>query len=82
MCDSVGAIYAVILNLPRDERYKPQNMILIGIIPGPHEPKETINSYLFPFVQELIAFWDGLGISSNSSGYAATVTVRLALVCV
>jgi len=35
---SVGAIYLSIMNLPREERFKKENMILIGIIPGPKEP--------------------------------------------
>ena len=42
--DSVGVLYLVILNLPRDERYKFENMLLVGIIPGPHEPSLNINS--------------------------------------
>ena len=36
---SAGPIYLVILNLPRHERYKDENVILAGIIPGPKEPK-------------------------------------------
>ena len=40
---SVGVIYLTVLNLPRHIRYvyKRENVILIGIIPGPHEPKMT-----------------------------------------
>lgn len=45
---SLGVIYLVIMNLPRNQRYKRQNVIIIGIIPGPHEPPLTINSYLSP----------------------------------
>ena len=36
---SVGMIYLVIGNLPRSERYKLENVILVGVIPGPNEPK-------------------------------------------
>ena len=50
---SVGALYMVLMNLPRSERFKPENVLLVGIIPGPHEPKLTINSYLEPLVAEL-----------------------------
>ena len=60
VCDSVGAIYLVILNLPRSQRYKWENMILVGLIPGPKEPKYTINSYLYPLVDELLQFWHGI----------------------
>ena len=37
--DSVGAIYVVIQNLPRNLRFKSENVLLCGIIPGPKEPK-------------------------------------------
>ena len=43
---SVGVLYAVILNLPRSIRFKPENVLIIGIIPGPDEPPLVINSYL------------------------------------
>ena len=36
---SAGPIYLVILNLPRHERYKDENVRFDGIIPGPKEPK-------------------------------------------
>ena len=51
---SVGVIYLVILNLPRMMRFKPENIIVVGTIPGPREPKLTINTYLQPMVDELI----------------------------
>ena len=31
----VGIIYMVILNLPREKRYKVENIILVSVIPGP-----------------------------------------------
>ena len=57
-CYSVGALYMVILNLPRSIRFKPENIIITGIIPGPKEPKQNeMNSYLRPLVKELNSFW-------------------------
>lgn len=56
---SVGVIYAVVTNLPRCLRYKNENVIIIGIIPGPHEPKLHINSYLGPLVSELLELKSG-----------------------
>ena len=41
---SIGIIYLTVLNLPRYLRYKRENVILVGIIPGPREPK-SINSF-------------------------------------
>ena len=77
---SVGAIYMTIQNLPRNVRYKEENIILVGLIPGPSEPSLTINSYLTPLVEELKVAWD-TGLSIQTS-YASYVTVRLALTCV
>ena len=36
---SIGVVYLTIINLPRYLHYKRENVILVGIIPGPHEPK-------------------------------------------
>jgi len=55
---SSTAIYMVCLNLPSSVRYKPENMYLAGIIPGPREPSLTqINHLLEPLVEELLEFW-------------------------
>lgn len=35
---SVGAIYLIIMNLPRQVRFKQENVLLVGLIPGPKEP--------------------------------------------
>ena len=35
---SAGAIYLTVFNLPRAERLKFENIILVAMIPGPHEP--------------------------------------------
>lgn len=43
---SVGVIYLVLLNLPRHERYKLENIIVVGVLPGPSEPKLTANTFL------------------------------------
>ena len=56
---SVGAIYVTVLNLPRHLRNKTNNIILVGILPGPHEPKCNMNTYLEPLVNELKSLWSG-----------------------
>ena len=76
---SVGAIYISILNLPRDLRYKVDSILLIGITPGPHEPKLNVNSYLQPLVDELRAFWDGVELCVATE--SVPKLVRCALVC-
>ena len=77
---SVGAIYLVVQNLPRQIRYKMENIILVGVIPGPKEPKLTMNSYLYPLVQEMKEFWLGVSIPSQATPLK-NVIIRAAITC-
>ena len=55
---SVGVLYLTMLNVPRHLRFKPENVIITGIIPGPKEPSQhEMNSYLRPLVKELNMLW-------------------------
>ena len=74
---SVGAIYIAILNYPRHLRYLRENMILVGIIPGPHEPSLHINSYLEPLVTDLISLWKGISLTTPEG----CKVIRAALLC-
>ena len=76
---SEGAIYMSILNLPRHKRFLQENVLLIGIIPGPKEPHYHINSFLKPLVDELKQLWQGMPIELNNG---MQVLVRAALLCV
>ena len=78
---SVGVVYLVILNLPRSMHFKKENIILVGLIPGPHEPSLHINTYLDPLVEELNFLWkDGIPILSPDAH--DPITLRAALLCV
>lgn len=77
---SMGAIYLTIMNLPRQLRFRQENVMLIGLIPGPKEPKRDINPFLVPLVKELIEFFQGMEIYIKSLSKA--VLVRCALLCV
>jgi len=80
---SVGALYITILNLPRKERYKLDNIILVGVIPGPKEPKLTLNPLLAPLVKELESLYYGWQLDVyNSSIGRATVCIRACLASV
>lgn len=57
---SVGVMYLAILNLPRLIRYKRENVILFGVIPGPCKPSLFVNSYLCPLVSDLLELWKGV----------------------
>ena len=66
---SVGVIYIVILNLSRSVRFKRENVILFGIIPGPNEPSLTINSYLEPLVLDFQKLWEDVKLDEAGSTY-------------
>lgn len=64
---SIGVIYLAILNLPRVVRFKRENIIIVGLIPGPNEPK-NMNNYLAPLVSELLTLWDGISFKTHDCG--------------
>ena len=58
---SATAIFMVLLNFPKDQRFKYKNMYLVGVIPGPSKPSlEQINHALVLLVKELLEFWKGV----------------------
>ena len=77
---SLGAIYLTILNLPRGTRNKSNNVILVGLIPGPHEPQHDINSFLEPLISDLLELWSGIELNVRS--FNCKMKIRCALVCV
>jgi hypothetical protein len=79
---SCGIIALACLNLPSSIRYKPENMYLVGIIPGPFSPCSTdLNHYLAPVVDDLEESWKK-GVHYNRTAlYPNGRTVRAAIVC-
>ena len=77
---SLGVIYFTLLNLPRQYRFLWENTIIVGIIPGPREPSLDINSFLTPFVDELLPFWNGIII--REPGGIGLAVYKLAVICV
>ena len=61
------------LNLPREQRYKIENTILVG----PTEPKR-ISPFLDPLIDELLNLWDGVSIAT---GALRSFTLHAALLC-
>ena len=58
---SIGVIYAAICNLSRDIRFKHENLLTLGILPGPSEVSlHKINHYLAPIINELKSLQDGM----------------------
>ena len=69
------------MNLPRSERFKQENVILVGIIPPfLHEPP-TLNTFLRPLVDELKVFWTGVRLNTAESPIYKPL-FKLALMCV
>ena len=73
---SIGVIYLVVQNLPRSLRFKLENVIVV--VAGPREPKNTINSYLKPLINDLLKLWEGVQMRTSGSILARTF-VRAAL---
>jgi Transposase family tnp2 len=80
---SMGIISLVCLNLPPDMRYKPENMFMAGVVPGPKEPPlTTLNHYLTPLVDDFLEFWKPGVYFSRTRKYSLGRLVRCALVAV
>lgn len=69
---SVGVFYLVLLNLPRAERFKWENVIVIGIVPSLSKEPKNLNPFLKPAVKELQCLWKGIRLSSSLSRFPLT----------
>ena len=78
---SIDVIYLVLMNLPRSEQFKRQNVILVGIIPGPNELPLDINTYLSPLVDELLILWND-GVKICHDGLKLRFLKRCALLAI
>ena len=43
----------------------PPLTMVLGVTPGPTEPKGDINTFLKPIVDDLLLLWNGIPIGSN-----------------
>ena len=79
---SCGAIYLGVNNLPRTEQFKKENVILVGVMPGPKEAKSyEMNHYLQPLVSELEKLYFGVRMSTHEHPNDEVI-VRAALLMV
>ena len=76
---SEGVMYLSVFNIPRRERFHQQNIIVVGVIPGPKEPELHINSFLQPLVDDLKKLWKGVQMITYCG---VPVLVRAALLFV
>jgi hypothetical protein len=78
---STGVIYGAICNLPREIRFRQENMLILGLLPGPSEVRtDKINHYLSPIVDELLEFWAGAELQKTAD-YPNGRTIRMAVIC-
>lgn len=77
---STGAIYISFLNFPRSLRYCNGNTFVVGLLPGPHEPKLHMNSFLENIVRELLLLWKGVRMQTPE-GEKEIKAVLLCVAC-
>jgi len=68
-------------NVPRQIRYKKENVIIVEIIPGPKEPKLTMKTFLKPLVDELKEFGQGCLLLAISILLNLCLLDRAAFIC-
>ncbi|MES9880914.1 MAG: hypothetical protein ABW185_08540 [Sedimenticola sp.] len=76
---SIGVIYTVILNLPRNVRFKKENVILVGIIPAMNKEPSELNNFIDPLVNELKLLWKGVNFTPY--GTTSVITAKVVLLC-
>jgi hypothetical protein len=78
---SVGSVVLSCLLLPPDMRHKPENLCLVGIIPGPREPSgEEIDHFLRPLVEIMKESWaQGKRYMTHDYPYGRLVRSAIAL---
>ncbi|OAD69739.1 hypothetical protein PHYBLDRAFT_102468, partial [Phycomyces blakesleeanus NRRL 1555(-)] len=68
-------------NLPRSEWYKKENVVLVGLMPGPKKAKTSeINHYLHPLAVELNQLYDGVVMPTVQCPSGTLVRAALLLV--
>ena len=75
---SVGVFYLAILNLPR-ERFRWENIIIVGIVPSLNSEPENLNEFLEPAMKELRSLW--IGVKLKSALGRIPLTFRAAVLC-
>lgn len=55
-----------VINLPTKMRQSPENIILLGTVPGPTAPPD-LDVFLGPIVTELLQLWDKAAVIFDAS---------------
>lgn len=76
--NSVGALYAVVVNLPWSMRFKPENVLLIGILLPLSKEPASLKTFLHPVIKERQALDRGVEMKLSDN---TTLTVMAELLC-
>ena len=77
---SFGVFYITLMNLPRSIRFKPENVILVGVVP-PINSGSSLNPFLKPLVKDLQTLWN-VGVTIPQPSSHKDITFKAALLCV
>jgi hypothetical protein len=67
------------LNLPPEERFKRENILIVGFVPGPNNPK-NLDSFMYPLVEEFVALERGVEAWNGYRQKAFTLHAYIAVV--
>lgn len=77
---SMTFVIMICLTLPYNIRYRPENIYLVAVAPGPHEPSlEQTNLILSPLILQLKSLWTTGLFLSQTPKFPAGRLVRAAL---
>ena len=74
---SIGVLYCSIMNLPRNIRQKPENVILLGLLPALAKEPTSLNTFLKPIIDELKHFQKGIDLCIGGK----TVKTQVYILC-
>jgi hypothetical protein len=75
---SSGVVFLTCLNLPIEERYKEENILLLGVLPaGAHQSQ--VNDILRPFIDDLLQYWNDGKIFVGEFGNLTHILVQIAI---
>ena len=77
---SLGMLYMVVMNLPRSERFRRENVIIVRIIPALCKEPSSLNTFVNTLVDELKALWRGVKVKTKRAPTQGA-KVRAALIC-
>ena len=70
----------LLMNILRSIRFRKENVILVGTIPGLKHELKSLNHFLNPAIYELSALWKGIKVNTHNSP-SSPVKIQAAVLC-